>query len=101
MNNFQAISRSGKPIEINILLHPGKLLGEELVARGITKKEFALLLGIQPPHLSDLIKGKRHISARLALKLEKFLDIDAGFWLRLQNTYDLDTARKELAKETP
>ncbi|MEP6512355.1 MAG: HigA family addiction module antitoxin [Parafilimonas sp.] len=52
---------------------------------------------MQPPHLSDLIKGKRNISAKLALKLEERLGIDAGFWMRLQGAYDLAIAKQELA----
>jgi addiction module HigA family antidote len=38
----------------------------------------------------------RHISAIIALKLEKYLGIDAGFWMRLQVDYDLKKARKQL-----
>jgi HTH-type transcriptional regulator/antitoxin HigA len=51
---------------------------------------------MRPPHLNELIKGKRHISALLALKLEKQLGISAAFWLRLQIDYDLKIARKQL-----
>jgi antitoxin HigA-1 len=98
-NNYSVIGKNGKKIEIDVLLHPGEVLGDELEAREITRKDFAALINMQPPHLSDLIKGKRHISAKLALKLEKHLDIDAGFWLRLQNCYDLTIAKKELALE--
>ncbi len=47
-------------------------------------------------HLNELIKGKRHISALLALKLEQQLKISAGFWMRLQVEYDLKMAKKQL-----
>ncbi len=99
MSNYQVIGSDGKPIEIDVLLHPGEVLNDELEARNISKKDFATILEMQPPHLSDIIKGKRHISAKLALKLEKHLGIDAGFWLRLQNSYDLTIAKRELAAE--
>lgn len=47
-------------------------------------------------HFSDLLKGRRHISAKLAIRLEEQLKIDAALWLRLQSAYDLALARKEL-----
>jgi plasmid maintenance system antidote protein VapI len=50
---------------------------------------------MQPSHLSDLLKGKRHV-AKLALKLEQHLQINASYWLRLQMAYDLFMAKKEL-----
>lgn len=96
MAEYKVIDANGSPVKTNMLLHPGKVLAEELEARKILKKDFATTIGMQPPHLSDLIKGKRHVSAKLALQFEKRLGIDAGFWLRLQMAYDLAVARKEL-----
>jgi len=79
-----------------VILHPGEVLGDELEASGIPQKEFSALVDMRPPHLNELIKGKRHVSALLALKLEKQLGIGAAFWLRLQIDYDLKMARKQL-----
>lgn len=98
MGVYKVVDISGNPVKTNITLHPGKVLGEELEAREILQKDFAKKIGLQPPHLSDLIRGKRNVTARLALKLEKELGIDAGFWLRLQMAYDLFMAKKELEK---
>lgn len=86
----------GNLLKAEILLHPGEVLGEELEARSISQKDFADKLGLRPSHLNELIKGKRHVSAIIALKLEKHLRIDAGFWMRLQMDYDLKMARKRL-----
>lgn len=96
MGNYKVISTKGHEIETDVLLHPGEVLGEELEARDILQKDFARLLKIRPSHLNELIKGKRHISALIALKLEKHLEIEAGFWMRLQVDYDLKQARKQL-----
>lgn len=97
MSNYTVTNKKGQPIETDVLLHPGEILRDELEAREITHKDFASAIGIQPPHLSDLLKGKRHVSARLAVKIEKALAIDAAYWLRVQSAYDLAIARKELA----
>jgi addiction module HigA family antidote len=98
MKHYEVIGKNGKVIETDVTLHPGEVLLDELEARKILKKDFAALLGLQPSHLSDLLKGKRHVSARLALKLEQHLKINASFWLRLQMAYDLFMAKKELEK---
>ena len=53
------------------VLHPGEILRNKLAEKKITQKAFAHLIDMQPPHVSGLINGKRHVSAMLALKLEK------------------------------
>jgi HTH-type transcriptional regulator/antitoxin HigA len=47
-----------------------------------------------PGNLSELFKGKRHINARLAVKLEGELGINAEYWMGLQSAYDLTIARE-------
>lgn len=96
MSSYRVVGTKGSEIKSDILVHPGKLLGEELEARNIFQKDFADLIDLRPSHLNELIKGKRHISAILSLKLEKHLGIDADFWMRLQVDYDLKVARKQL-----
>ncbi len=74
-------------------IHPGEVLKDELQARNITQKEFALLTGIQQTQLNEIIKGKRGINADIALLIGKALEMDARLWLNLQNDYELDVAR--------
>lgn len=69
---------------------PGLTLLEELEERGIKQKDFAKQIGMQPSHLSELLKGKRAINAEIASNLEAALDIPARFWLNLQSGYELD-----------
>ncbi len=73
--------------------HPGYVLKEELQARGIKQKEFALDIDMQPTMLNELIKEKRAVTAEIALSLEKALGIPADFWMRFQAGYELDCAR--------
>jgi antitoxin HigA-1 len=96
MGTYKVIGKNGKELNSDVLLHPGVVIGEELSARNIQQKEFAELLDMRAPHLNELIKGKRHVSALLALKLEQQLGIAAGFWMRLQVDYDLKIAKKQL-----
>ncbi len=73
--------------------HPGVLLFDEIEYRGISQKELADSINIAPTVLSEIIHGKRNLTAALALKLEKALDIDAITWMRLQIKYDIDSLR--------
>lgn len=73
--------------------HPGEYLYDELTARSITQREFAVQIGIAPSALNELIAGKRNISPMLAVKLETVLGISADTWIRLQAQYELDAYR--------
>ena len=96
--NFKIIGKGGTELHSDVSLHPGEVIEMELAARGVKKIDFASRLGIKPGHLSELLKGKRHLSALMALKLEKLLGIDAEFWLRVQSGYDLERVRKTFMK---
>ena len=73
--------------------HPGILIKDEIECIGITQKELALKLGIAPNIVNELIKGKRNITAALAIKLEKILKIDAQYWMQLQAQYEIQTIK--------
>jgi HTH-type transcriptional regulator/antitoxin HigA len=53
---------------------------------------------MKPGHFSELLHGKRHVSAATALKLEKLLNIPAEYWLRVQVYYDLFIERHKEMK---
>ena len=91
----QVLDHTGKEIEIEAF-HPGEFLLEEIEERGLVKKEAAKQLEILPHHLSEIFAGKRNISAKLALRLEKLLDVSASYWLSMQMEYDLYIARHEM-----
>lgn len=95
MANYKILNTRGKEIQTDITLHPGDILQDELEARDIKKSFFAEQLGMKPGHLSELLHGRRHVSAAMALKLEKFLDIPAEYWLRVQVYYDLFMERRK------
>lgn len=73
--------------------HPGEVLNDELKARNIKQIDFAIDINMQATMLNEILKGKRPITADIALLLEKTLDIPADFWLKYQMQYELDSAR--------
>jgi addiction module HigA family antidote len=95
MTGYKTVNSKGKEIFTDVALHPGEVLIMELEARNIKKTEFAEKLGIRPGHLSEMLHGKRHVSAHLALKLERLLDIPAEYWMRVQVYFDLFIERNK------
>jgi antitoxin HigA-1 len=93
MTDYKILNGRGKEIHTDIALHPGDILIDELEARNIKKTEFAQQLNMKPGHFSELLHGKRHVSAATALKLERLLGITAEYWLRVQVYYDLFVER--------
>ncbi len=83
----------GRVLHSALPTHPGELLREEVEFRELKKAEFARQLGILPGHLSEVFNGRRPIGARLALKLEETLGVEAELWLRLQNSHELAVLR--------
>jgi addiction module HigA family antidote len=74
--------------------HPGVLIADELEARSMRQASLASAMQVSPSLLSDLIHARRNITADLALRLEKALDISALLWMNLQAKYQIDTLRK-------
>lgn len=95
MNNYKTLNGKGKEIQSDIALHPGDIIMDELEARDIMKSAFAEQLGMKPSHFSELLHGKRNVSAATAIKLEDLLGIKAEYWLRVQVYYDLFMERNK------
>lgn len=74
-------------------IHPGQiLLTEFLEPLGLSRYRLAREIGVPPPRVSDIVLGKRSITADTALRLGAFFGLPAQFWLNLQNEYDLRLA---------
>lgn len=82
--------------------HPGILIKDELDARSdLKQKDLAKGLGVKASFLNEIIKGKRPVTADLAILLEKILEIPADYWMKFQSQYEIDKARikeKNIAK---
>lgn len=75
--------------------HPGAILKEELADIGITPTEFARQIDVPANRVSQIIAGKRDISADTALRLGHWFKTAPEFWLNLQAQFDLAAAHKE------
>jgi len=72
-------------------MHPGEILLEEfLKPMGITQYRLAKDISVQPTRINQIVKGKTSISADTALRLGRYFQMSAQFWLNLQAHYDLE-----------
>lgn len=79
--------------------HPGEMLLEEfLIPLGLTQRELADRIHVPYQRINDIINGRRGITPSTALRLAKFFDMSADFWLNVQLRWDLYFAQK---KESP
>ena len=78
-------------------VHPGEILNEDfLLPMNITQYRLAKSIGVDPRRIHAIVHGKRTITAETALKLSRFFGNSVGFWLGIQNHFDLETARDRL-----
>jgi len=72
-------------------IHPGEVLREEfMMPLEITAYRLSKDLGIPQTRISEILKGRRRVSADTALRLSKYFGNSAKFWLGLQDDYDLE-----------
>lgn len=72
-------------------IHPGEILKEEfLEPLGISAYRLAKDIFIPQTRISQILKGKRRITADTALRLQQYFGTTAKFWLGLQDDYDLE-----------
>ncbi len=78
-------------------LHPVDVLLEEyLKPLGISQNRLALNMRVPARRISEIVSGKRAITADTAIRLARVIGTTAEFWLSLQMDYDLQTTiRKE------
>ncbi len=81
-------------------IHPGEVLLEEfLKPMGISAYRLAKETNIPQTRISEIIKGKRRVTADSALRFSKFFGTTPQFWLGLQNDFDLEEQQEILADE--
>lgn len=69
-------------------LHPGLRIKQELKSLGLTQKNAAAILDMQPSHLSEIVRGKRNVTKAVAIKLQSLFPIPAEEWMHLQAAFD-------------
>jgi addiction module HigA family antidote len=75
--------------------HPGRLLKRELASRQLSANRLALDLGVPSGRITDILNGRRSITADTAVRLGRYFGNSAQFWLDLQSQYDIAVIERE------
>jgi addiction module HigA family antidote len=80
--------------------HPGEVLREDfLKPLGLSQYALAKAIGVPQIRISEIVNGKRAITPDTALRLARYFKTSAEFWMGMQTTYDLETARDRIGKK--
>ena len=81
-------------------IHPGEILAEDVLAElDMSAKQLGEALGVPSNRITEIVRGRRGITADTALRLSRWLGTSPRFWLNLQQAYDLEVAIKEHGEE--
>ncbi|MEO0398434.1 MAG: HigA family addiction module antitoxin [Pseudomonadota bacterium] len=79
-----------------IPLHTGRVLKRELSALELSANKLALALRLQSGRITEILGGKRGVSADTALRLGRYFGNSTRFWLSLQTAYELAVAERDI-----
>jgi addiction module HigA family antidote len=79
-------------------VHPGRFLEELLQELYVSQAQLARAIGVSAMRVSHVVKGKRPVTAELALRLARFFGQSPQYWLNLQSRYDLDRAQDAMGR---
>jgi addiction module HigA family antidote len=83
----------------NPTVHPGRLLQRELTARESSANRLALDIGVPSGRITDILNGRRSVTADTAVRLGRYFGNSAQFWLDLQSQYDIAVVERERGGE--
>ncbi len=82
--------------------HPGEILLEDFMKPlELTAYRLAKETGMPQTRLSEIIHGRRSLTADTAVRLSAYFGNDPRFWLGLQNDFDLEEVKRKLSASSP
>jgi len=71
-------------------IHPGEVLREEFLSPlGMTPHALAMALHVPAPRINDIVRERRAVTTDTALRLARYFNTTAQFWMNLQTSFDL------------
>jgi len=86
-------------MNMRVFAHPGRLLRRELEARALSANRLALDIGVPSGRVTDILNGRRSITADTAVRLGRSFGNSAQFWLDLQGQYDIAVVERKKGGE--
>ena len=81
------------------VVHPGRLLKRELALRKLSANHVARDIAVPSRRITDILNGRRRITADTAVRLGRYFDNSPQFWLDLQSQYDLAVVERGSGSE--
>ena len=79
-------------------IHPGEVLKHDFMdPLGLSATALATAIGVTPARISEIVRGRRRITADTALRLTRYFGTDARSWMNLQHRYELLVTARENA----
>ncbi len=80
-------------------IHPGEILRAEFMQPlGLSMNRLALDLRVPVTRIAEIVHERRGITPDTALRLARYFNTSAAFWMNLQTSYDLEVAEDKLAR---
>ncbi len=80
-------------------VHPGEILKKDLMAPlGLSINRLARELRVPVTRISEIVNGRRSLTADTCLRLARYFGTTPEFWMNLQSTYDLRVAAQSSAR---
>ena len=80
-------------------IHPGEILREDFMKPlGLSMNRLALDLRVPVTRISEIVHKRRGITPDTALRLGRYFNTSARFWMNAQSSYDLEVAQDELQR---
>lgn len=81
-------------------VHPGEILREDLMTPfGLSINGLARELRVPVTRMSEIVNGRRSVTADTALRLARYFGMTPEFWMNLQGAFDLDVATRASAEK--
>ena len=80
-------------------IHPGEFLAGELDELGMSAAELARIIHVPANRISQIIAGKRNVTADTALRLGQYFGTGPRLWLNLQQSFELDLAMQRVSPD--
>ena len=76
---------------------PGEILSEEFIKpMGLSQYRLAKEIGVPAQRISEIVAGKRAVTADTDLRLCRFFGLSNGYWLRAQAAYDTEVTEERI-----
>lgn len=81
------------------IAHPGRLLKREMTARAVSASRLAIDLGVPSGRITDILNGRRSITADTAVRLGRYFGNSPQVWIDLQGQYDIAVVERNNGAE--